>query len=225
MWRWQSGECKVLQGHKEQVRCFSLLSNSPTDTRLLSWSFDGTVKVRHTQTHTHRLKIHLTTAWNEMKNDPSLFYLLTTRCGTWKVERCCRTSRLIKEPFCPVMSRQTDASSPPPLLTRLRRLNTYTHTYSLDETYLFVLPVTTWPITHQRLPSNLLRNSLLTAHAHECVAVGDIWYLWLDREGPWRLACSRLPWAWWVSCGSVCPFTHTSSDYLVWPQLVDLLTH
>ncbi|XP_031714792.1 apoptotic protease-activating factor 1 [Anarrhichthys ocellatus] len=42
VWRWQSGECKVLQGHKEQVRCFSLLS---TDTRLLSWSFDGTVKM------------------------------------------------------------------------------------------------------------------------------------------------------------------------------------
>ncbi|XP_072311200.1 apoptotic protease-activating factor 1 isoform X1 [Eucyclogobius newberryi] len=43
MWRWQSGECKVLQGHKEQVRGFSMLSNSPS--RLLSWSFDGTVKV------------------------------------------------------------------------------------------------------------------------------------------------------------------------------------
>uniref|UniRef100_A0A8C3A8M0 Apoptotic peptidase activating factor 1 n=1 Tax=Cyclopterus lumpus TaxID=8103 RepID=A0A8C3A8M0_CYCLU len=39
---WQSGECKVLQGHKEQVRRFSLLA---TDTRLLSWSFDGTVMV------------------------------------------------------------------------------------------------------------------------------------------------------------------------------------
>lgn len=45
VWRWQSGECKVLQGHKEQVRCFSLLSKSPTETTLLSWSFDGTVKV------------------------------------------------------------------------------------------------------------------------------------------------------------------------------------
>ncbi|XP_045927934.1 apoptotic protease-activating factor 1 isoform X2 [Micropterus dolomieu] len=45
VWRWQSGECKVLQGHKEQVRCFSLLSSSPADTRLLSWSFDGTVKM------------------------------------------------------------------------------------------------------------------------------------------------------------------------------------
>lgn len=53
MWRWQSGECKVLQGHKEQVRYFSLLSNSPTDTRLLSWSFDGTVKVKLTHIHTH----------------------------------------------------------------------------------------------------------------------------------------------------------------------------
>ncbi|XP_035535114.1 apoptotic protease-activating factor 1 isoform X1 [Morone saxatilis] len=45
VWKWQSGECKVLQGHKEQVRCFSLLSNSPAETRLLSWSFDGTVKM------------------------------------------------------------------------------------------------------------------------------------------------------------------------------------
>uniref|UniRef100_A0AAQ5Y8I2 Apoptotic protease-activating factor 1 n=1 Tax=Amphiprion ocellaris TaxID=80972 RepID=A0AAQ5Y8I2_AMPOC len=50
VWRWQSGECKVLQGHKEQVRCFSLLSNSPNESRLLSWSFDGTVKVWDTET-------------------------------------------------------------------------------------------------------------------------------------------------------------------------------
>ncbi|XP_037616497.1 apoptotic protease-activating factor 1 isoform X2 [Sebastes umbrosus] len=49
VWRWQSGECKVLQGHKEQVRCFSLLSTSPADTRLLSWSFDGTVKLWDTE--------------------------------------------------------------------------------------------------------------------------------------------------------------------------------
>lgn len=45
VWRWQSGECKVLQGHTEQVRCFSLLSNRPTESTLLSWSFDGTVKL------------------------------------------------------------------------------------------------------------------------------------------------------------------------------------
>ncbi|XP_071373222.1 apoptotic protease-activating factor 1 isoform X1 [Centroberyx affinis] len=49
VWRWRSGECKVLQGHKEQIRCFSLLSNSPTDTRLLSWSFDGTAKLWDTE--------------------------------------------------------------------------------------------------------------------------------------------------------------------------------
>ncbi|KAK5848912.1 hypothetical protein PBY51_008597 [Eleginops maclovinus] len=49
VWRWQSGECKVLQGHKEQVRCFSLLSASPADTRLLSWSYDGTVKMWDTE--------------------------------------------------------------------------------------------------------------------------------------------------------------------------------
>lgn len=45
VWKWESGECKILQGHKEQVRCFSLLSDSTNDSRLLSWSFDGTVKV------------------------------------------------------------------------------------------------------------------------------------------------------------------------------------
>ncbi|XP_077449690.1 apoptotic protease-activating factor 1 isoform X2 [Stigmatopora argus] len=43
VWKWQSGECQVLLGHKEQVRCFSLLP--PAQTRLLSWSFDGTVRV------------------------------------------------------------------------------------------------------------------------------------------------------------------------------------
>ncbi|XP_054910837.1 apoptotic protease-activating factor 1 isoform X2 [Poeciliopsis prolifica] len=45
VWKWKSGECKVLRGHKEQVRCFSLLSDSANGSRLLSWSFDGTVKV------------------------------------------------------------------------------------------------------------------------------------------------------------------------------------
>ncbi|XP_036977982.1 apoptotic protease-activating factor 1 isoform X1 [Acanthopagrus latus] len=49
VWRWQSEECQVLQGHKEQVRSFSLLSSSPADTRLLSWSFDGTVKMWDTE--------------------------------------------------------------------------------------------------------------------------------------------------------------------------------
>ncbi|XP_049616690.1 apoptotic protease-activating factor 1 [Syngnathus scovelli] len=43
VWRWQSLERLLLRGHKEQVRCFSLLS--PAGTRLLSCSFDGTVKV------------------------------------------------------------------------------------------------------------------------------------------------------------------------------------
>uniref|UniRef100_A0A4W5RFP8 Apoptotic peptidase activating factor 1 n=1 Tax=Hucho hucho TaxID=62062 RepID=A0A4W5RFP8_9TELE len=41
-----TGECVVLEGHKEQVRCFSLLTTSPSsETHLLSWSFDGTIKV------------------------------------------------------------------------------------------------------------------------------------------------------------------------------------
>ncbi|XP_068162844.1 apoptotic protease-activating factor 1 isoform X1 [Antennarius striatus] len=48
VWRWQSGECKVLRGHEEQVRSFSLISSSPT-TRLLSWSFDGTIKLWDTE--------------------------------------------------------------------------------------------------------------------------------------------------------------------------------
>ncbi|XP_071188383.1 apoptotic protease-activating factor 1-like isoform X1 [Salvelinus alpinus] len=46
VWRWRTGECVVLEGHKEQVRCFSLLTTSPSsETHLLSWSFDGTIKV------------------------------------------------------------------------------------------------------------------------------------------------------------------------------------
>ncbi|XP_075327788.1 apoptotic protease-activating factor 1 isoform X2 [Odontesthes bonariensis] len=49
VWRWQSGECKVLQGHREQVRSFSLLHVSPNESRLLSWSFDGTVKMWDTE--------------------------------------------------------------------------------------------------------------------------------------------------------------------------------
>uniref|UniRef100_A0A8C7MZD1 Apoptotic protease-activating factor 1 n=1 Tax=Oncorhynchus kisutch TaxID=8019 RepID=A0A8C7MZD1_ONCKI len=43
---WRTGECVVLEGHKEQVRCFSLLTTTPSsETHLLSWSFDGTIKV------------------------------------------------------------------------------------------------------------------------------------------------------------------------------------
>uniref|UniRef100_A0A8K9UEA4 Apoptotic protease-activating factor 1 n=1 Tax=Oncorhynchus mykiss TaxID=8022 RepID=A0A8K9UEA4_ONCMY len=46
VWRWRTGECVVLEGHKEQVRCFSLLTTTPSsETHLLSWSFDGTIKV------------------------------------------------------------------------------------------------------------------------------------------------------------------------------------
>uniref|UniRef100_A0A8D2LBJ4 Apoptotic protease-activating factor 1 n=1 Tax=Varanus komodoensis TaxID=61221 RepID=A0A8D2LBJ4_VARKO len=40
VWNWQSDECIVLKGHKEAVKNFYLLKSS----RLLSWSFDGTVK-------------------------------------------------------------------------------------------------------------------------------------------------------------------------------------
>lgn len=41
VWNWQSEDYIFLQGHQETVKDFRLLKNS----RLLSWSFDGTVKV------------------------------------------------------------------------------------------------------------------------------------------------------------------------------------
>ncbi|XP_025939993.1 apoptotic protease-activating factor 1 isoform X2 [Apteryx rowi] len=41
VWSWQLKECVFLRGHKEAVKDFRLLENS----KLLSWSFDGTVKV------------------------------------------------------------------------------------------------------------------------------------------------------------------------------------
>ncbi|XP_063111486.1 apoptotic protease-activating factor 1 isoform X2 [Cavia porcellus] len=41
VWSWQSEECVLLQAHQETVTDFRLLENST----LLSWSFDGTVKV------------------------------------------------------------------------------------------------------------------------------------------------------------------------------------
>uniref|UniRef100_UPI00398E8893 apoptotic protease-activating factor 1 isoform X2 n=1 Tax=Pristiophorus japonicus TaxID=55135 RepID=UPI00398E8893 len=41
VWNWHTKECIVLEGHTEQVKNFKLLSKS----QLLSWSFDGTVKV------------------------------------------------------------------------------------------------------------------------------------------------------------------------------------
>ncbi|KAJ8392364.1 hypothetical protein AAFF_G00077280 [Aldrovandia affinis] len=43
VWKWKSGECRVLRGHTEQVRKFFLLDEK--SSRLLSWSFDGTAKV------------------------------------------------------------------------------------------------------------------------------------------------------------------------------------
>ncbi|XP_067915149.1 apoptotic protease-activating factor 1 isoform X3 [Heterodontus francisci] len=41
VWNWHAEECKVLEGHTEQVKNFKLLKGP----QLLSWSFDGTVKV------------------------------------------------------------------------------------------------------------------------------------------------------------------------------------
>ncbi|XP_062338811.1 apoptotic protease-activating factor 1 isoform X1 [Osmerus eperlanus] len=45
VWLWKTGEYKVLQGHKEQVRHFALLPTPLSATQVLSWSYDGTVKV------------------------------------------------------------------------------------------------------------------------------------------------------------------------------------
>uniref|UniRef100_A0A8C4TV52 Apoptotic protease-activating factor 1 n=1 Tax=Falco tinnunculus TaxID=100819 RepID=A0A8C4TV52_FALTI len=41
VWNWQLNECVFLRGHKEAIKDFRILENS----KLLSWSFDGTVKV------------------------------------------------------------------------------------------------------------------------------------------------------------------------------------
>nr|XP_060633244.1 apoptotic protease-activating factor 1 [Anolis sagrei ordinatus]XP_060633245.1 apoptotic protease-activating factor 1 [Anolis sagrei ordinatus]XP_060633246.1 apoptotic protease-activating factor 1 [Anolis sagrei ordinatus] len=41
VWNWQSEKCILLKGHNERVKKFLLLK----DSRLLSWSFDGTVKL------------------------------------------------------------------------------------------------------------------------------------------------------------------------------------
>ncbi|XP_053572985.1 apoptotic protease-activating factor 1 isoform X2 [Bombina bombina] len=41
IWTWKSGQSKLLHGHKEAVKCFRILQNS----RLLSWCFDGKVKI------------------------------------------------------------------------------------------------------------------------------------------------------------------------------------
>lgn len=45
VWKWRTGECLVLEGHKEPVRKFHLLNCSSSSPHILSWSFDGTVKV------------------------------------------------------------------------------------------------------------------------------------------------------------------------------------
>ncbi|XP_076862902.1 apoptotic protease-activating factor 1 isoform X2 [Brachyhypopomus gauderio] len=45
VWKMMTGECLVLEGHKEPVRKFHLLRSTSPTPMLLSWSFDGTVKV------------------------------------------------------------------------------------------------------------------------------------------------------------------------------------
>uniref|UniRef100_A0AAY5F2U8 Apoptotic protease-activating factor 1 n=1 Tax=Electrophorus electricus TaxID=8005 RepID=A0AAY5F2U8_ELEEL len=56
VWKWMTGECRVLEGHQEPVRKFHLLGGSSSSPMLLSWSFDGTVKV--TLSKLHDLKCH-----------------------------------------------------------------------------------------------------------------------------------------------------------------------
>ncbi|KAF4791544.1 apoptotic protease-activating factor 1 isoform X1 [Turdus rufiventris] len=41
VWNWQLSECVFLRGHKEAIKDFRFLENS----KILSWSFDGTVKI------------------------------------------------------------------------------------------------------------------------------------------------------------------------------------
>ncbi|XP_063783920.1 apoptotic protease-activating factor 1 isoform X2 [Pseudophryne corroboree] len=41
VWDWMSGDCCILQRHKEAVKCFRIFQNS----KLLSWSFDGTARI------------------------------------------------------------------------------------------------------------------------------------------------------------------------------------
>ncbi|KAM5171175.1 apoptotic protease-activating factor 1 [Mantella aurantiaca] len=41
VWDWMSDRSLLLQGHKEAVKCFRILQ----DSKLLSWSFDGTVRI------------------------------------------------------------------------------------------------------------------------------------------------------------------------------------
>ncbi|KAM9495390.1 apoptotic protease-activating factor 1 isoform 1-T1 [Clarias gariepinus] len=45
VWTWMTGECLILKGHTEPVRKFFLLNSSSSSSAVLSWSFDGTVKV------------------------------------------------------------------------------------------------------------------------------------------------------------------------------------
>lgn len=61
---------------------------------------------------------------------------LAVRCGTSRAERNCKTWTLIREPFCPVTSHQTDVFLRPPLLTRPLRFNACT-LMSWD-TYLYL---------------------------------------------------------------------------------------
>uniref|UniRef100_A0A4W3JJF3 Apoptotic protease-activating factor 1 n=1 Tax=Callorhinchus milii TaxID=7868 RepID=A0A4W3JJF3_CALMI len=67
VWNWRAGEYKVLKGHIEQVKNFKVLD----DSQLLSWSFDGTMKI-----------------WNFSRTAP--LYVLT---GHKACVRSCRFSK------------------------------------------------------------------------------------------------------------------------------------
>uniref|UniRef100_A0AAX7TDR2 Apoptotic protease-activating factor 1 n=1 Tax=Astatotilapia calliptera TaxID=8154 RepID=A0AAX7TDR2_ASTCA len=90
LWEWQSGKCRVLHGHKEQVRCFSLLSDSPNDSRLLSWSFDGTVKVWDTESgeKLQDIEAHHGTILSCHVSPDGFFFATTSTDKTAKLWHC-----------------------------------------------------------------------------------------------------------------------------------------
>uniref|UniRef100_A0AAX7SQA1 Apoptotic protease-activating factor 1 n=1 Tax=Astatotilapia calliptera TaxID=8154 RepID=A0AAX7SQA1_ASTCA len=80
----------VLHGHKEQVRCFSLLSDSPNDSRLLSWSFDGTVKVWDTESgeKLQDIEAHHGTILSCHVSPDGFFFATTSTDKTAKLWHC-----------------------------------------------------------------------------------------------------------------------------------------
>lgn len=150
VWRWQSGECTVMQGHKEQVRRFLLLCDSAPDAKLLSWSFDGSVKVKPRNSCNAPFD-----AWMAPSNHLCLCFLsLLSAVGRGeRPEAAGRRSSSGSHSVMPRLPRRT------PLLHYLcwqdGKGSPLTH---WCEASVFVLPVATWPITHWHL---CLANPLL----------------------------------------------------------------